>query len=123
MLYVFDIPTIGHLQIVADSKSEAQSIANSFRGASAVRRVQQYRLDGSGWYRGTGNSSEGNTVKTQWEVVDHKGAVAFSAESISAEACVRGGLFTARAWALKVARENSDPALPQLKAQRVAPQA
>ena len=46
----------------------------------------------------------------QWQVIDPMdGGVVFTADSIHRNPVVRGGLYTARAWAKQVARENSEP--------------
>ena len=53
---------------------------------------------------------ERGTEMNHWQVIDPKDdEVLFDADTIANAAVVRGCLFTRRAWAKKLARENSDP--------------
>lgn len=55
-------------------------------------------------------------MSKQWQVVDHNGEIVFPAETIYKNPAVQGGLYTAREWAKKLARDTSDPEMPPLRA-------
>lgn len=57
----------------------------------------------------------------RWEVVDHNGDVVFDADFVSSEPAVKAGYFTARDFAKRLAKENTDPEAPApLQAHKVA---
>ena len=48
----------------------------------------------------------------QWKVVDHNGETVFDVNFVHSDPAVRGGLFTPREYAKRLAKENTDPEAP-----------
>ena len=57
-----------------------------------------------------------SAAQLRWRVADADGGTVFDADTVHRDPAVLGGFYTPRTYAIRLAKENSDPEAPPLRA-------